>query len=113
VPLQFTSPKVVKYWTGSAWAESQDFGNIKMWNGSIWRVVDIRPYADVSEETQTVTVGSLLFKGIENYGFDSVHLQVTQNYFLFRWLSFAFDSITLIRFFFLNPYFLQSCSDSL
>jgi len=71
VPLQFTSPKVVKYWTGSAWAESQDFGNIKMWNGSIWRVVDIRPYADVSEETQTVTVGSLLFKGIENYGFNS------------------------------------------
>jgi hypothetical protein len=71
VALQFTVPKLVKYWTGSAWAESQDFGNIKMWNGSTWQVVGIRPYADVSEETQTVTVGSLLFKGIENYGFDS------------------------------------------
>ena len=69
MPLQFTSPKVVKYWTGSAWAESQDFGNIKMWNGSIWRVVDIRPYADVTLETQTVTVGSFIFKGIEEYGF--------------------------------------------
>ena len=69
--LQFTSPKVVKYWTGSAWAESQDFGYIKMWNGSTWQYVDIRPYADVSEETQTVTVGSLTFKGIEQYGFSS------------------------------------------
>ena len=69
--LQFTVPKLVKYWTGSAWAESQDFGNIKMWNGSTWQVVGIRPYADVSEETQTVTVGSLIFKGIESYGFSS------------------------------------------
>jgi hypothetical protein len=42
-----------------------------MWNGSTWQVVGIRPYADVSEETQTVTVGSLIFKGIESYGFSS------------------------------------------
>ena len=70
--LQFTSDKLVKYWTGSAWAESQDFGSkIKLWNGSAWQYVDIRPYADVSEETQTVTVGSLIFKGIESYGFNS------------------------------------------
>lgn len=69
--LQFTSAKLVKYWTGSAWAESQDFGYIKMWNGSTWQYVDIRPYADVSEETQTVTVGSLIFKGIESYGYAS------------------------------------------
>lgn len=69
--LQFTVPKLVKYWTGSAWAESQDFSNIKLWNGSEWQHVGIRPYADVSEETQTVTVGSLIFKGIEQYGFSS------------------------------------------
>lgn len=69
--LQFTSAKLVKYWTGSAWAESQDFSNIKLWNGSEWQHVGIRPYADVSEETQTVTVGSLIFKGIESYGFNS------------------------------------------
>ena len=69
--LQFTAPKLVKYWTGSAWAESQDFSNIKLWNGSEWQHVGIRPYADVSEETQTVEVGSLIFKGIENYGFSS------------------------------------------
>ncbi len=69
--LQFTVPKLVKYWTGSAWAESQDFSNIKLWNGSEWQHVGIRPYADVSEETQTVTVGSLIFKGIESYGFSS------------------------------------------
>jgi hypothetical protein len=71
VALQFTVPKLVKYWTGSAWAESQDFSNIKLWNGSEWQHVGIRPYADVSEETQTVTVGSLIFKGIESYGFNS------------------------------------------
>jgi hypothetical protein len=71
VALQFTVPKLVKYWTGSAWAESQDFSNIKLWNGSEWQHVGIRPYADVSEETQTVTVGSLIFKGIEQYGFSS------------------------------------------
>ena len=70
--LQFTSPKLFKYWNGSAWAESQDFGSkIKLWNGSAWQYVDIRPYADVNEETQTVTVGSFIFKGIENYGYSS------------------------------------------
>ena len=69
--LQFTSAKLVKYWTGSAWAESQDFSNIKLWNGSEWQHVGIRPYADVSEETQTVTVGSLLYKGFESYGYAS------------------------------------------
>ncbi len=48
--LQFSSPKLVKYWTGSAWAESQDFeGYIKMWNGSAWQYVDVRPYADVPD----------------------------------------------------------------
>jgi len=61
VTLQFASPKIVKYWDGSAWAESQDFGSkIKLWNGSAWQYVDIRPYADVNENTQTVTVGSLI-----------------------------------------------------
>ena len=69
--LQFTSAKLVKYWTGSAWAESQDFSNIKLWNGSEWQHVGIRPYADVSEETQTVTVGSFLYKGFESYGYAS------------------------------------------
>jgi hypothetical protein len=72
VTLQFTSPKLVKYWNGSAWAESQDFGSkIKIWNGSAWQYVDIRLYADVNEETQTVTVGSNIFKDIESYGYSS------------------------------------------
>ena len=73
--LQFASPKIVKYWNGSAWAESQDFGSkIKLWNGSAWQYVNIRPYADVIEETQTVTVGSSItitkFVTITSYGFD-------------------------------------------
>ena len=69
--LQFASPKIVKYWTGSAWAESQDFSNIKLWNGSAWQYVDIRPYADVDEDTQTVTVGSFAFKTFRSYGFSN------------------------------------------
>ncbi len=71
MPLQFTSAKLVKYWTGSAWAESQDFSNIKMWNGSTWQHVGIRPYADVTDETQTVTVGTFSAKGSVLYGFNS------------------------------------------
>ena len=70
--LQFTSPKLFKYWNGSAWAESQDFGSkIKIWNGSAWQYIDIRPYADVNEETQTVTVGSYTFKSFEQYGYSA------------------------------------------
>ena len=75
--LQFTSAKLVKYWTGSAWAESQDFGNIKMWNGSEWQHVGIRPYADIVSETQTVTVGANVidieepFLYLEFYGYAS------------------------------------------
>jgi len=76
VTLQFVSPKIVKYWDGSAWAESQDFGSkIKLWNGSAWRYVDIRPYVDVIEETQTVTVGHSTtvskFVTISTYGFST------------------------------------------
>lgn len=68
--LIFTSSKLVKYWTGSAWAESKEFGGaIKLWNGSQWRIVQIRPYANIASETQTVTVGSIVFKGIAEYGF--------------------------------------------
>ena len=73
--LQFTSAKLVKYWTGSAFAESQDFGNIKMWNGSTWQHVGIRPYADIVSETQTVTVGAYVidneFLHLELYGYAS------------------------------------------
>ena len=70
--LRFASPKIVKYWNGSAWAESQDFGSkIKLWDGSAWQYVDIRPYADVNEDTQTVTVGSFAFKTFRNYGFSN------------------------------------------
>lgn len=47
MPLIFTTPRPVKYWTGSAWVSSNDFGNVKMWNGSIWRHVGVRPYADI------------------------------------------------------------------
>ena len=81
--LQFTVPKLFKYWTGSAWAESQDFSNIKLWNGSTWQHVGIRPYADVSEETQTVTVGSLLFKGITSYGYTSSYGSISDGTFGF------------------------------
>ena len=73
--LQFTSAKLVKYWTGSAFAESQDFGNIKLWNGSTWQHVGIRPYADIVSETQTVTVGAYVidneFLHLELYGYAS------------------------------------------
>lgn len=48
MPLTFISAKPVKYWDGSAWQSSQDFGYTKMWDGSQWRFVDVRPYADVA-----------------------------------------------------------------
>lgn len=50
MPLTFTSPKVVKYSTsaGTTWAESQDFGFVKVWNGSSWQYINVRPYADVA-----------------------------------------------------------------
>lgn len=60
--LQFSSPKLVKYWTGSAWAESQDFGGyIKIWNGTAWQyVAGARPYFDVPTVnfTTSLTEGS-------------------------------------------------------
>lgn len=50
MPLTFTSPKVVKYSTGAGttWAESQDFGFVKVWNGSSWQYTNVRPYDDVA-----------------------------------------------------------------
>ena len=74
--LQFISAKLVKYWNGSAWAESQDFGSkIKLWNGYEWQYVDIRPYVDIVSETQTVTVGALVITNklvqLEFYGYVS------------------------------------------
>jgi hypothetical protein len=49
VPLTFATPKVVKYSTGAGttWAESQDFGYVKVWNGSSWQYIGVRPYMDV------------------------------------------------------------------
>ena len=69
--LSFASARPVKYWNGSSWVASKDFGNIKIWNGTVWQYVGVRPYMDVLNETQTVTVGSLIFKGISSYGFNS------------------------------------------
>ena len=46
--LTFLSAKPVKYWNGSSWVGSGDFGAVKMWNGSTWQYVGIRPYADVA-----------------------------------------------------------------
>ncbi len=51
MPLTFTSAKAVKYWNGSSWVGSGDFGAVKMWNGSTWQYVGIRPYADVALTT--------------------------------------------------------------
>jgi len=48
VALTFLSAKPVKYWNGSSWVGSGDFGAVKMWNGSTWQYVGIRPYADVA-----------------------------------------------------------------
>ena len=48
MPLTFLSAKAVKYWNGSSWVGSGDFGGVKMWNGSTWQYVGIRPYADVA-----------------------------------------------------------------
>ena len=49
MPLTFATPKVVKYSTGAGttWAESQDFGYVKVWNGSSWQYIGVRPYMDV------------------------------------------------------------------
>jgi hypothetical protein len=61
VPLTFISAKPVKYWNGSSWTGSGDFGAVKMWNGSAWQYVGIRPYADVALTTFSPdggTVGS-------------------------------------------------------
>ena len=51
MPLTFLSAKAVKYWNGSSWVGSGDFGGVKMWNGSTWQYVGIRPYADVALTT--------------------------------------------------------------
>ena len=51
MPLAFLSAKAVKYWNGSSWVGSGDFGDVKMWNGSTWQYVGIRPYADVALTT--------------------------------------------------------------
>jgi hypothetical protein len=49
VPLAFVTPKVVKYSTGAGttWVESQDFSRVKIWNGSSWQYIGVRPYADL------------------------------------------------------------------
>ncbi len=85
MPLTFATPKVVKYSTGAGttWAESQDFGYVKVWNGSSWQYITVRPYADVNEETQTVTVGSNIFKSIENYGYGGFYGSISDGTFGF------------------------------
>ena len=74
MPLTFISAKPVKYWDGSAWQSSQDFGYTKMWNGSEWRIVGIRPYADiplVTFDPDGGTSGSPTFLSDYQFGFSA------------------------------------------
>ncbi len=71
MPLVFTAARPVKYWNGSSWVSSRDFGSIKMWNGSTWQYVGIRPYADVALVTFSPaggTISSPTFDTAEAYG---------------------------------------------
>lgn len=74
MPLAFLSAKPVKYWNGSSWVGSGDFGAVKMWNGSTWQYVGIRPYADVTLTTFSPdggTVSSPTYDTATNYGFQA------------------------------------------
>ncbi len=46
--LVFSGNKAFKYWNGSSWVSSRDFGNVKMWNGSTWRHVGIQVGQDIA-----------------------------------------------------------------
>jgi hypothetical protein len=46
--LGFYGRKLVKYWNGSSWSESQYFGKIKMWDGSQWRTVEMQVAQDIA-----------------------------------------------------------------
>jgi len=90
VPLQFTSAKLVKYWTGSAWAESQDFSNIKMWNGSTWQHVGIRPYADV-------TVSNAVILRLNWTNFNQLFFEITGVFANSGWTKVTIDGTDFLR----------------
>lgn len=74
MPLVFLPAKAVKYWDGSSWVGSQDFGKIKMWNGSDWQYIGIRPYADiplVTFDPDGGTVGSPTILTDYQFGFSA------------------------------------------
>ena len=74
MPLTFLSAKPVKYWNGSSWVGSGDFGAVKMWNGSTWQYVGIRPYADVALTTFSPdggTASSPTYDTVTNYAFQA------------------------------------------
>lgn len=90
MPLVFLTSKAVKYSTGAgtSWVGSQDFGNVKMWNGSEWRVVGIRPYADVALVTFSPTGGTVsspTFDTAINYGASASYFITASSSVVWNW----------------------------
>lgn len=48
MPLIFSGNKFLKYWNGSSWQSSRDFGRIKVWNGSSWVRAGLQVYEDIA-----------------------------------------------------------------
>lgn len=94
MPLAFLSAKAVKYWNGSSWVGSGDFGAVKMWNGSTWQYVGIRPYADVALVTFTPaggTVSSPTFDTAINYGASASYFITASSSVVWNWTTTDFN----------------------
>jgi hypothetical protein len=94
VPLTFLSAKAVKYWNGSSWVGSGDFGAVKMWNGSTWQYVGIRPAADVALVTFSPaggTISSPTFDTAEAYGSQAGYTITASSSVVWNWTSNDFN----------------------
>ena len=92
--LTFLSAKAVKYWNGSSWVGSGDFGGVKMWNGSTWQYVGIRPYADVALVTFSPaggTISSPTFDTAEAYGSQAGYTITASSSVVWNWTSNDFN----------------------
>jgi hypothetical protein len=88
VALTFLSAKPVKYWNGSSWVGSGDFGAVKMWNGSTWQYVGIRPYADVALVTFNPaggTASSPTYDTATNYAFQASYTITASSSVVWNW----------------------------
>lgn len=94
MPLTFLTAKPVKYWNGSSWVSSRDFGAVKMWNGSSWQYVRVRPYADVALVTFTPaggTVSSPTFDTAINYGAAASYTITASSSVVWNWTTTDFN----------------------